>query len=66
MMAFLAPVILMVVAFVMMTAGGILRGTDDARATDPLLMYLAAALLLILQAILWVRFGVSLQTTVSY
>lgn len=59
---FLAPLSLLLVAFVVSVSAGAAKDTDAISPVQPLAALLVAAVFLTLQAILWVRLGVHLGT----
>lgn len=59
-LSFLAPAVLLVFGFMVSVAAGAARDAQDLTPTPPLTAFLIAAMVLVAQAILWVRFGASL------
>ena len=56
----LAPLVLLLVGFVLSVSAGAARDTDLLSPARPLTVFLVAAILLTLQAVLWVRLGTHL------
>ncbi|UXU74338.1 MULTISPECIES: hypothetical protein [unclassified Paracoccus (in: a-proteobacteria)] len=56
-LSFLAPFMLMLVGFVVSVAAGAARETDMAAPPAALTALLVAGIVLVLQALLWVRLG---------
>lgn len=57
-LSFTAPVLFLVIGFVISVAAGAARSLDDVHPINPLAAMLAALVFLTIQAVLWVVLGI--------